>query len=120
VRAAALHDSPRFKVNHDGFIFWPRCIINGPDPAEAFFDRAEFVLLAWCLFSLFPASSVTRQKIELVSSELMKLGAQRVNLRPGPDDQQSTKKKFMGILIFYIFSRLVDLLTGRQTFFARA
>jgi hypothetical protein len=50
----------------------------------------------------------------------MKVGAQSVNLRPGPDDQQSTKKKFMGILIFYIFSRLVDLLTGRQTPLARA
>jgi len=50
----------------------------------------------------------------------MKLGAQRVDLRPGPDDQQSTKKKFMSILIFYIFSRLADFLAGRATSFAGA
>jgi len=50
----------------------------------------------------------------------MKVGAQSVDLRPGPDDQQSTKKKFMGILLFYIFSRLVDMLTARQTPLARA
>jgi hypothetical protein len=50
----------------------------------------------------------------------MKVGAQSVNLRPEPDDKQPTKKNFMGILIFYIFSRLADLLAGRQTSFARA
>ena len=53
-------------------------------------------------------------------AKFIKLGPQRVNLRPRPDEQQSTKKKFMGILIFYIFSRLADLLAGRDTFFARA
>jgi len=56
----------------------------------------------------------------MVSSGFMKVGAQSVNLRPGPDEQQPTKKNYMGILIFYIFSRLVDLLAGRHTSFARA
>jgi hypothetical protein len=69
---------------------------------------------------LFPVIYVARQKIGLMNFGFMKVGAQSVDLRPGPDDQQSTKKKFMGILIFYIFSRLVDLLTGRQTPLARA
>jgi len=58
VRAASVPDSSRFKVNHNSFIFGPRCIINGPCNGEAFFDRAEFALLAWCLFGLFPVSSV--------------------------------------------------------------
>lgn len=46
----------------------------------------------------------------------MKVGPQSVDVRPDPDDQQSTKKKFMGILIFYFFSRLADLLARRDTF----
>jgi len=50
----------------------------------------------------------------------MTIGAQSVNLRPELDEQQSTKQNFMGILIFYIFSRLADLLVRRETSFARA
>jgi len=50
----------------------------------------------------------------------MKIGAESVNLRPGLDDQQSIKKNFMFILIFYVFSRFADLLVGRQTSLARA
>ena len=50
----------------------------------------------------------------------MKIGAESVNLRPELDDQQSIKKNFMFILIFYVFARFADLLAGRQTSLARA
>jgi hypothetical protein len=55
------------------------------------------------------------KKIGLVNSGSIKVGAKSVNLRPEPDDQQSTENNLMCILIFYIFSRLVDLLAGRHT-----
>jgi hypothetical protein len=55
------------------------------------------------------------KQIGLVNSGFTKVGAQSVNLRPEPDDQQSTENNLMFILIFYIFARLSDLLAGRHT-----
>jgi len=43
----------------------------------------------------------------------MKVGAQRVDMTPERDNQQSTKQNPMSILIFYIYSRLSDLWAGR-------
>jgi len=43
----------------------------------------------------------------------MKVGAQCVDMRPERDNQQLTKQNPMCILIFYIYSRLFDLWTGR-------
>jgi hypothetical protein len=48
----------------------------------------------------------------------MKVGAQTVNMRPERDNQQLTKPNSMFILIFYVFARLSDFLTGQQTFLA--
>jgi hypothetical protein len=42
----------------------------------------------------------------------MKVGAQRVDMRPERDNQQLTKQNPMSILIFYIYSRLFDLWAG--------
>jgi hypothetical protein len=50
----------------------------------------------------------------------MKVGAQSVEVRPERDNQQLTKQNPMSILIFYIFSRLSDLLAGWQKFLAHA
>jgi len=50
----------------------------------------------------------------------MKVGAQTVNMRPERDNQQLTKPNPMCILIFYVFSRLSDFLTRRQTLLAHA
>jgi hypothetical protein len=43
----------------------------------------------------------------------MKVGAQCVDMRPERDNQQLIKQNPMCILIFYIYSRLSDLLAGR-------
>jgi len=50
----------------------------------------------------------------------MKVGAQSVNVRPERDNQQLTKQNPMFILIFYICSRLSDLLMGWHKFLAHA
>ena len=46
VRVASFSIADRFKVNHNGFILGPRCIINGPGYAETFYDQARFTDLA--------------------------------------------------------------------------
>jgi hypothetical protein len=50
----------------------------------------------------------------------MKVGAQHVDLRPEPDNQQLIKHNPMFILIFYIYSRFSDLLAGWHKSLARA
>ena len=50
----------------------------------------------------------------------MKVGAQCVDMSPERDNQQLTKQNPMCILIFYMYSRLSDLLAGWQKFFAHA
>jgi hypothetical protein len=50
----------------------------------------------------------------------MKVGAQCVHMRPERDNQQLTKQNPMCILIFYIYSRLLDLWAERQNFLAHA
>jgi hypothetical protein len=88
--------------------------------SEGPFGRVNTALLLRFVFGLFRATSVAARKIGLANSSFMKVGAQTVNLRPGRDNQQLTKPNRMFILIFYMFSRLSDFLTGRQTFLARA
>jgi hypothetical protein len=68
-------------------------------------------------FDRFPLRD---EKIALVNSEFVNVGAQTVNMRPERDNQKLTKPNPMFILIFYVFSRLSDFLTGRQTLLAHA
>ena len=102
------------------FILRPWCFINGPSKRRELFHSSGYDDSAWIVFSLPLDVSVCDMKIGLVRAGFMNIGAESVNLRPGLDDQQSIKKNFMFILIFYVFSRFADLLVGRQTSLARA
>ena len=71
-------------------------------------------------FAYLERLALQTEKIGLRNSGFMKVGAQSVNVRPERDSQQLTKQNPMFILIFYICSRLSDLWSGRQKFFAHA